>query len=151
MCYLSSTAFSFWLFGLYFFSCIHPSIYIFKTFLFIHTCFGCRDLDKFDAFLGAVLMEAAKTESGTVRGVMPVDENDPTMKSKKSRRNRIPHPRTTKQLVRAVTPQIKSVAPETDGYKVACEAWEVRTFMIWHELYVLFQVPIYILFLALLT
>jgi hypothetical protein len=96
-------------------------------------------------------MEAAKTESGTVRGVMPVDENDPTMKSKKSRRNRIPHPRTTKQLVRAVTPQIKSVAPETDGYKVACEAWEVRTFMIWHELYVLFQVPIYILFLALLT
>ena len=79
-------------------------------------------MDQFDSFLADVLMEGVKT--GSVKGIMEVDEEAPEFKNRRTR-NRIPHPRTTRQLAKAVTPQIKSVPQHTDGYKVACEAWEV--------------------------
>jgi hypothetical protein len=43
----------------------------------------------------------------------------------KRKRIRIPHPRTTRQLARAITPQIRSAPQGTYGYNLACEAWTV--------------------------
>lgn len=44
---------------------------------------------------------------------------------KKRKRTRIPHPRTTRQLARSCTPQIRSAKPGTYGHQLATEAWVV--------------------------
>eukprot|EP00602_Paraphysomonas_sp_CaronLab_P002559 CAMPEP_0185018596 /NCGR_PEP_ID=MMETSP1103-20130426/1261_1 /TAXON_ID=36769 /ORGANISM="Paraphysomonas bandaiensis, Strain Caron Lab Isolate" /LENGTH=394 /DNA_ID=CAMNT_0027548451 /DNA_START=269 /DNA_END=1453 /DNA_ORIENTATION=+ len=74
-------------------------------------------LDGLDSFLAHMLVEANKTKDGTVMFTEELGNQ--------RKRIRTPRPRTTRQLARAVTPQIKSVKPNTDGYKLGSEAWEV--------------------------
>ena len=81
-------------------------------------------MDQFDGFLADLLMEGVKSSTGSVRGVMDMDDETPSRKNRRARL-RIPRPRSTRQLVRDVTPQIKSVASGTEGHRVASEAWEV--------------------------
>lgn len=75
-------------------------------------------VSEFDQFVGNILTESVKTQEGVVWGSMELG-------TQKRERIRIPHPRTTRQLARAITPQIRSAPPGSFGYKLASEAWSV--------------------------
>jgi hypothetical protein len=86
------------------------------------------DTDGFDEFVGEVLQESVKTSSGMVWGTIELQGT-----AEKRKRIRIPHPRTTRQLARAITPQIRSAPEGTYGYELASEAWTVSS--LWMALF----------------
>jgi hypothetical protein len=75
-------------------------------------------MDPFEEFIGNALQESVKTSTGIVWGTIEMEGTE-----EKRKRIRIPHPRSTRQLARAVTPQIRSAPPGTIGHDVAAEAW----------------------------
>ncbi len=79
-------------------------------------------MEEFDQFVGEILVESAKTSEGVVWSSLELGTEA------KRKRIRIPHPRTTRQLARAVTPQIRSAPPGSFGYNLASEAWMVYIF-----------------------
>ena len=84
-------------------------------------------MDDFDAFLSLIYAESAKTSDGSVWGTMEEGLNERGKGGKRSK-VRIPHPRTTRQLVRTTVPQICPIEggeAESEGVALAMEAWKV--------------------------
>lgn len=73
-------------------------------------------MDQFDNFLASALVESLKSPDDTVRYI----EESPSF-----RRTFVPKPRPIMKLLQSIHPDIHSVGPDSPGYELGVQAWEV--------------------------
>jgi hypothetical protein len=78
-----------------------------------------RNMDAWDGFLANIYMDALKTKDNAVRVVVEAPS---------FRRNILPKPRPTKELMATFVPPIRDALPDTEGHLIASDAWKVRIY-----------------------
>lgn len=74
------------------------------------------EMDNFDKFLATTLVESLKSSDDSYRYIA----EDPSF-----RRTFVPKARPIKKLLQSIRPDIHSVAPDSPGYELGVQAWEV--------------------------